>query len=295
MSFPRLQYFTTINYSKNEVWDFAKHEPPLRELRLLADGTRDIVIPVSPPFLTHLEIGANISVSTFLEVFKSFPALSHFKFCFHDWEEYSIIAPTTPAVFPHLSSLVLGSGASASALHLVTLPYLHFLDLASFSPVEPVRELFTRSACAIDHVVISFQGCDDEDDEGDIAEWLELFPTVSVLEVTECHGLDVLLECFDSPPLLPRLTDVTIRSSVNLANIDNNYDDDLLEMLHNRRSPDDVRLGLDRVWCLGYLAKSALTALMAEGLDFVLCLNHNERAQFWPKTYIEEDTGPDFP
>ncbi|KAJ7743418.1 hypothetical protein B0H14DRAFT_2637456 [Mycena olivaceomarginata] len=43
-------------------------------------------------------------------------------------------------------------------------------------PAEDVRKFLSRSACTVDHFVISFEGCDEDEDDGtrEIADWLEI-------------------------------------------------------------------------------------------------------------------------
>ncbi|KAJ7652536.1 hypothetical protein DFH06DRAFT_1331154 [Mycena polygramma] len=140
-----------------------------------------------------------------------------------------------PMVSPHLSSLTLGSGESAYALRLVTLPNLRFIKIAPFSETEEFQQFISRSPCTVEHLVISFRGCDEEEDAGDLFGWLEVFPSISVLEAGECQDLSLSLQHLDSALLVPRLMDVSIDSEITKLNIDSVYDDDLIEMLHHRR------------------------------------------------------------
>jgi hypothetical protein len=98
----------------------------------------------------------------------------------------------------------------------VTLPNLRFLKLAGFPEREGVKKFLSRSACAIDHLVISFAGyeVDVEEDANTIFEWLLEFPTVSVFVIPKRPDVAAVLDCLDSPPLLARLTDISICSLV---------------------------------------------------------------------------------
>ncbi|KAJ7842510.1 hypothetical protein B0H13DRAFT_2098673 [Mycena leptocephala] len=310
-SFPLLQHLSTSHSSERDVRALLDHGPPLRLLRLLGnESERDLSVNFSLPFLTSLEIAAEISAETFLEVLRRFPALSDFNFCLLESDAYKITKPSIASTFPHISSLTLGSGQSTAALYLVTLPNLRFLKLPDFCTPVDVQKFLSRSACTIDHLVISFQGCDeDSDDETDeTAEWLKLFPAISILEVTECLNVSVLIDCLDSPPLVPRLRDVTIRSYVTPANVDNDYDESLVKMLRRRRDPGrSEKLGKFHIkfstmvavkdsWFPGYLAESALETLIADGLDFALHLDCISRSSyFWPPTLAAEDLGSQFP
>ncbi|KAJ7803636.1 hypothetical protein B0H14DRAFT_1634933 [Mycena olivaceomarginata] len=304
-SFPLLQHLATTNSSDDAAWDFLEYSPPLRELRLLDVRYHDVSIPPSLSSLTQLEISPEISSEMLLKMLNSLSMLSTLKFCLREWEGPSITEPATPAVYPQLSSLSLGSGASTSALRLVTLPNLHFLKLASFSDRDDVQKFLSRSACVIDHLVISFEGyeVDVEEDADAVFEWLETFPTVHVLEIPECPDVTALLDSLDSPGVLPRLADIRISSTVRPATIDNNYDDALIKLLHSRRdstqSPGLRRFHITftvfrlerQVWAPGYLAESALITLIADGLDFVVKLECGT-TQTWPKGYVEEDPLP---
>ncbi|KAJ7888188.1 hypothetical protein B0H14DRAFT_3430378 [Mycena olivaceomarginata] len=101
-----------------------------------------------------------ISFEMFSKVLNSLPVLSHFTSCLDD----------------------SGIGWECLRLRLVTLPNLRFLKLAGFPEREGVKKFLSRSACAIDHLVISFAGyeVDVEEDANTIFEWLLEFPTVSV-------------------------------------------------------------------------------------------------------------------
>ncbi|KAJ7311629.1 hypothetical protein DFH08DRAFT_1087713 [Mycena albidolilacea] len=311
-SFPVLQHLATSNSSDEAVWDVLNACPPLRELRLLAEESHNVMIPPLVTSLTQLEISAEISSRLLLQVLNSFPVLSSLKFCLRDSESLSITEPTTPTLYPHISSLSLGSGASTSALHLVTLPNLHFLKLASFSDRDDVQKFLSRSACVIDHLVISFD-CDEldvEEDAGDVFEWLATFPTVSVLAITACPNLPAVLSCLALPAtaaVLPRLADVSICAPARPATI-HNCDDPLVEMLRSRRDNAEspalrrfhlkfttVNINVSQMWGPGALAQSALMTLVAEGLDFVVKMACGGMIQTWPQEYIEEDPLPYFP
>ncbi|KAJ7663129.1 hypothetical protein DFH06DRAFT_1189410, partial [Mycena polygramma] len=288
--FPILRHFATVHSSDIDALNLIQTSPSLRELRLLNDTEHDFSVNFSLPFLTHLEISAEITAETFIAVLTNFPLITQLTFSLRESDSYSMAEVShcpTPIVSPHLSSLTMGSGGSAYALRLLTFPNLRFLNIAAFSETEEVQKFVSRSACTVEHLVISFRGCDEEEDLGDLAGWLEVFPTISVIEATACHDLSLLLQHLDSPLLVPRLTNVSIGSEITKLNIGSVYDDDLIEMLHHRRDwaeTDTLRklhLKLtylygeqDDVWFPGYLGKSALDKLMAEGLDCVLRLRH---------------------
>ncbi|KAJ7838231.1 hypothetical protein B0H14DRAFT_2588780 [Mycena olivaceomarginata] len=177
-----------------------------------------------------------------------------------------------------------GIGWECLRLRLVTLPNLRFLKLAGFPEREGVKKFLSRSACAIDHLVISFAGyeVDVEEDANTIFEWLLEFPTVSVFVIPERPDV--------AAHLLPRL-----------AAIDKDYNDALIEMPHNRRDsaqspalrrfhvefydlsplPSGVGVGP------GYLAQSVFETLIADGLDFVVKVKSGQ-TQTWPEDYIGE-------
>jgi hypothetical protein len=280
--------------------DLLTDPPPLRELRLLGNEfDHAFLVNLSLPFLTHLEISGTISTETFLKVLRNFPILSHFEFGLMESDSYSISDASTPIIYPNISSIIQTS-ETESALGLVTFPNLRFLKLPGFSDPNKVRRFISRSSCVIDHLVISFEGCD----EVEIASWLEIYPpSVSVLEITECPDVAVVFHLLDSPTMMPLLTDVSICSDLRRANLDNEYDDVLLEMLHHRTDPArshklrrfHIKLMLwpndydSRVWSPGYLATSALERLIADGLDFAIhAQSNNTDTTVWPGTYIGE-------
>ncbi|KAJ7652516.1 hypothetical protein DFH06DRAFT_1206285 [Mycena polygramma] len=286
--FPILRHFATVHSSDIDALNLIQTSPSIRELRLLNDTERDF----SVPFLTHLEISAEITAETFIAVLRQFPLLTQLTFSLRPSDAYSMADRPIPMVSPHLSSLTLGSGESAYALRLV-------------------QQFISRSACTVEHLVISFRGCDEEEDAGDLLGWLEVFPSISVLEARECQDLSLLLQHLDSALLVPRLTDVSIDSEITKLNIDSVYDDDLIEMLHHRRDWAETNtlrkfhLKLtylfgekDDVWFPGYLAKSALEQLMADGLDCVFRLEHLRAGNaIWPATAVDSgyDRLPEFP
>ncbi|KAJ7663141.1 hypothetical protein DFH06DRAFT_1189445 [Mycena polygramma] len=306
--FPILRHFATVHSSDVDALNLIQTSPSIRELRLLNDTERDF----SVPFLTHLEISAEITAETFIAVLRNFPLLTQLAFSLRESDSYSIAEAShrpTPIVCPHLSSLTMGG--SAYALRLVTLPNLRSMNIAPFSETEEVQQFISRSACTVEHLVISFRGCDEEEDAGDLLGWLEVFPSISVLEARECQDLSLLLQHLDSALLVPRLTDVSIDSEITKLNIDSVYDDDLIEMLHHRRDWAETNtlrkfhLKLtylfgekDDVWFPGYLAKSALEQLMADGLDCVFRLEHLRAGNaIWPATAVDSgyDRLPEFP
>jgi hypothetical protein len=308
--FPILQYLATTHLSQDEVWRFLEHAPLVRGLRLLAEVSRDVSIPLFLYGLTRLEISRPISLATCLHILRSLPVLCDFKFSL-DWPTPSVPDSLQELVFPHLSSMTLGSECSSSVLRLLTLPNLRFLKLSDYSTLEDVLEFVARSVCAIDHLVLCFEDMD----ELEMRLWLEAFPTVSTLEITNCHEPAGLLRCLDpkrSPRVMPRLTDVQMRYETHIddeipsANDHINHTDAVVEMLQNRRdsascallrrfrlelsvfteSPDTL------LWAPGHLGVAALTSLIANGLDFVVQVEsydlNGSMTETWPQGYVLE-------
>ncbi|KAJ7321944.1 hypothetical protein DFH08DRAFT_1085789 [Mycena albidolilacea] len=315
--FPILQHLATTHLSQDEVWCFLEHAPLVRGLRLLAEQSRDVSIPPFLYGLTRLEISRPISLETCLHILRTLPVLCEFKFSLH-WQMHSVPDSLQAPVFPHLSSLTLGSEYSSSVLCLLTLPNLRFLKLPGYSTLEDVLEFVARSVCAIDHLVLCFEDIG----EHEMWLWLEAFPTVSTLEITNCHELAGLLRCLDpkrSHRVMPRLTDVQVRSETHIddeipsANDHTNHTDAVVEMLQNRRDSASCallrRFRLDlsvftespdtRLWSPGHLGVAALTSLIANGLDFVVQVEsydlNGSMTETWPQGYVPQDPLPLFP
>jgi hypothetical protein len=308
--FPILQHLATTHLSQDEVWRFLEHAPLVRGLRLLAEQSRDVSIPPFLYGLTRLEICRPISLATCLHILRSLPVLCDFKFSL-DRQTPSVPDSLQALVFPHLSSLTLGSEYSSSVLCLLSLPNLRFLKLPEYSTLEDVLEFVARSVCAIDHLVLCFE----EMDEHEMRLWLEAFATVSTLEITNCHEPAGLLRCLDpkrSPRVMPRLTDVQMRYETHIddeipsANDHINHTDAVVEMLQNRRDSASCallrRFRLERsvftespdtlLWAPGHLGVAALTSLIANGLDFVMQVEsydlNGSMTETWPQGYVRE-------
>ncbi|KAJ7683382.1 hypothetical protein B0H17DRAFT_1205238 [Mycena rosella] len=292
-SFPLLQHLATSHSSSEDLSYLLQDAPSIRELRLLGDTSS---IKFSLPLLTHLEIEKEISKDTFLAILTNFPSLSHFKFHLTEYESHSITEISIPTTFPNLTSLTVGSGCSA--LHLLQLPNLHKLDLPSFFKPDIIRPFLARSSCPLDHLVISFEGYDEDGYGDDVSEevtnLLKTFPLVVVLEITRCPDVSVLISCLESPGLLPRLSELTISAEIGPQTPDMDYDA-IIGMLHRRRdsaravelrkfhlnmtclgqsSSDDVE---DR--CPGYLV---CREIIGNSLDFVLGLAAGGKHYTWP-------------
>ncbi|KAK7038470.1 F-box domain-containing protein, partial [Favolaschia claudopus] len=326
-SFPVLQYLSITNSFGADVQScLAATASTLRELRLLE--TQNIIpsFPYSLPLLTRLEISANISPQTLLQILHNCPSLSHLFFSISEFEARSIPEPSTATTevesFPNISSVILASPDAAVALRLVTFPNLHTIEIQGFTEPDEMRTFISRSGCAIRHLVIFLSGCDDDqhadEDTNDTADWLAIFPHLEVLKIKECPNPERLIDALDSSSLVPHLKDISIRSCITRSTIDNNYDDSLLEMLHKRiRMTRDSAVsgggGLrkfhitfsifhadqedeeNRIWFPGYLATAALNRLVEGGLDFMMRVESSvSGTHIWPKTY-REDKLVDFP
>ncbi|KAJ7236159.1 hypothetical protein C8J57DRAFT_1728313 [Mycena rebaudengoi] len=311
IQFPLLQHLATSHSSEAEIGDFLKNTPSLRELRLV--GTKGTSVNFPLPLLNRLEISAEISITTFLDVLNNFPVLSHFKYSLREPDTDGVDRSMAP-VFPRLSSLA----GEAAALCFVTLPSLRELELSSFSEPDHVQQFLARSSCTVDRLTLflgSF-GVDEEKDEQreEFLIWLKTFPSLSVLHIRECIDVDVLIECLDSKSLAPRLSEITINSMIRPSNMDNNYDNTLVALLRRRTNPRrsfklrkfHMRFSLihggdadyeSRVWTPGDLAESALSDIIADGLDFLLQIESSHAGTLtWPSTYIDPtDPLPFFP
>ncbi|KAJ7254928.1 hypothetical protein C8J57DRAFT_1657151 [Mycena rebaudengoi] len=308
--FPLLQHLAISNASEEEIGDFIKDTPTLRELRL-TDFTMTTSLNFPLPLLSRLEISAEISITTFLDVLNNFPVLSYFKYSLREPNTVGVDGSMAP-VFPHLSSLA----GETAALCFVTLPGLRELRLPSFSEPDHVQQCIVRSSCTVDRVTLTFgdELEDEDDDRKELLIWLKAFPSLSVLHIRQCTDVDVLIECLDSKSLAPRLSEITINSSIRPSNIDNNYDDALIALLRRRTNPRrpfklhkfHMRFSLihggdadyeSRVWTPGDLAESALDDMIADGLDFLLRIESNHAGTLtWPSGYIDStDPLPFFP
>ncbi|KAJ7223507.1 hypothetical protein GGX14DRAFT_658360 [Mycena pura] len=293
--FPLLQHLATVH--SDDVRNLLIASPLIRELRLLRGSKLDSLVDQSLPFLTHLEV-TTITAEKFLAVLRNFPALSHFT-CFSNVSNsFSIPDASPPITFPHLSSF---HTTGSSLLRLVAFPSLNFLEIDSYADPDVVQEFISRSSCTIRHLVISFE--DQAPDE--IADWLSIFPSISVLEVKECLeiALPKLVDYLSSPTLMPWLTDISICSHIDSSNIQSDCYDALLKMLlHRRRHP--LRAAILRrfhikftspiddciqMWQPGHLATLTLEQLLEDGLDFGVCVEFGQVGiQVWPATYGPE-------
>ncbi|KAJ7461381.1 hypothetical protein B0H11DRAFT_2056944 [Mycena galericulata] len=231
VAFPRLLHLATQHSSENDLRHLLANAPSLRELRLLG---KDFSLNFSLPLLTHLEISEEISSRTFLDILAKFPLLEHLNFSLRDSEVHTIpqISIPTVGIFPRLSSLATCSNGTY-ALHLVSFPNLTKLKLPSFAEPTAVFPFHSRSACTIEHLVLPLTGCDEEPEE--VATWLKEFPSVAVLIIPDCPDLNPLIEYLNSSSL-PRLTDITILSTIGPNTAELDYDS-VVEMLQDRRDP----------------------------------------------------------
>ncbi|KAJ7236206.1 hypothetical protein C8J57DRAFT_1571073 [Mycena rebaudengoi] len=294
--FPLLQHLAMSSASKEEIGDFIKNTPTLQELRL-TDFTRTTSLNFPLPLLNRLEISAHISLTTFLGILNNFPVLSHFK--------YNLCGPNTNGVdgsilpvFPCLSSLA----GDTIALCFITLPGLRELELHGSDEPDHVRQLLARSSCIVDRLTLSFEELDDVD--GELRSWLTVFPSLTVLHIRGYDNLDIVLDCLNSQSLAPRLSEITINSSITSLNIDNKYHDTLVALLGHRTNPRHpfklskfhMRFSFfysnheTRVWTPGDIAESALNNndMIADGLDFLLQIESNRAGAWtWPPAYID--------
>jgi hypothetical protein len=250
--------------------------------------------------LNRLEISAEISITTFLDMLNNFPVLSHFKYNLREPDTNGVDGSMAP-VFPRLSSLA----GSTTALCFITLPGLQELELEPelepHSSEEPdyVRQFLARSSCTVDRLTFSFKGWYDDVDE--LRIWLTVFPSLSVLHIRAYDQLDIVLHSLDSESLAPRLSEITIDFTITSSNIDNDYDDALVSLLRHRTSPRrpfklrkfhilfsfDLEEDYERY--PGDFAESALNNMIADGLDFLLRFKSNHvGTRTWPPAYIGE-------
>jgi hypothetical protein len=94
----------------------------------------------------------------------------------------------------------------------VILPNLQNIELLDFSRND-VMPFLTRSSSIFERLVISFRGRRTLSGD-EVADWLDQFPPVSALKITECSGVDMVIGYLASPSL-PRLTDLSILLSTN--------------------------------------------------------------------------------
>ncbi|KAJ7236225.1 hypothetical protein C8J57DRAFT_138292 [Mycena rebaudengoi] len=299
--YPLLQRLAT-DAPEAEIGDFLKDTPSLRELCLGDKNWTSFNFPL--PLLNRLQISAEISITTFLDMLNNFPVLSRFKYNLREPDTNGVDG-SMALVFPHLSSLA----GSTTALCFITLPGLRELELEPelepHSSEEPdyVRQFLARSSCTVDRFTLSFKGYVDE-----LRIWLTVFPSLSVLHIKDCDRLVIVLDCLDSESLAPRLSEITIDFTINF---DNDYDDTLVALLRRRTNPRrsfklrkfhmlcSLYRGGDadhesHVWTPGDLAESALNDMIADGLDFLLRIESNGvGTRTWPPAYI--DPLPFFP
>ncbi|KAJ7223557.1 hypothetical protein GGX14DRAFT_658502 [Mycena pura] len=302
--FPLLQHLATTHSDSEDVRNLLIASPLIRELCLLCDSELDFLVDQSLPFLTHLEV-TTITAEMFLAILRNFPALSHLK-CSYDPDSFSIPDASTPITFPHLSSFHTNG---SSILPLVAFPSLCCLEIGCDAEVEPdvVQEFITRSSCTIRHLVISFE--DEEPDE--IVDCLSIFPSISVLKVTECPKIALLslIDYLSSPTLMPWLTDISICSDIMSSNIERDCYDALFKMLHHRRHPLQAAIlrrfhikfssdqdDCSQIWRPGYLTAQALEQLLEDGLDFGVSVECEDvESPVWPATYVLIEPEPVFP
>ncbi|KAJ7184676.1 hypothetical protein C8R46DRAFT_465191 [Mycena filopes] len=309
-SFPQLQDLTLDNCTDPELAAFLHRTPSLRELRLLGYN-HGFPPDLSLPHLTHLEILADISTTTLLRLLRDSPLLTTLRFSLQESDTYPEnigSSPTSPTVFPNLSSLGLDSGPAVWALRFLTLPALREITLPRFFEPEDVPEFVDRSSCIIEHLTISFEE-QEEGEEDPVGKWLPIFPHVTVLDVKECPDVDALLDWLESGEVMPHLEELTFNSDLTPTTLGQNHDDTLIALLHNRRDlPGCTKLRRlhmrftllgrrddekDQVWSPGTLAIRELKQLIDAGLDFLfhVASTHNGTLT-WPKTYVAPDALP---
>ncbi|KAJ7137272.1 hypothetical protein C8R46DRAFT_1201297 [Mycena filopes] len=296
-SFPHLQHLALTHWTDPELAELCHRTPSLRELRLL-DYNHGLPPDLTLPCLTHLEILAEISTTTLLGLLRGSPLLTTLRFSLRESDTYPEnigSSPTSPTVFPNLSSLVLDSGPAVWALRLLTLPALRALTIPRFSDADEVPEFVARSRCVIERLTISL----DEHEEGEedpVGRWLPIFSNVTVLDVKE------------SGELMPHLEELTFDSHLTPSMIGQNHDEALISLLHSRRDlPECTKLrklhmrftlagGEDvEMWVPGNLAKRELERLIDDGLDFLFYVESESGALTWPSTYIAPEPLPFFP
>ncbi|KAJ7609218.1 hypothetical protein DFH06DRAFT_1346531 [Mycena polygramma] len=301
---PRLQRLATNHVSYAALREISKHTP-LRELRLRDSWYADISANLSFPLLTNLELAAEISTETFLDVMKNFPLLQHLKFRLS--EESAHLATGTEGViriiFPHLLSLAFGNGYGVRVLRFVTLPSVRTIAITGYSDLEDVRSFLTRSSCAINHLIISFSSWEEVENPRELADWFSEFPSVSTLETTanpNCSPpFDLVIGCLDTPSMLPQLTDVIIAFNHEPPSVDHEA---VVNML-SRRAAHHPRLKkfhiwiyqcFDNPWSPSPLVSAELQRMIVTGLEFVVhveVLHRDEsddvwRWHTWPSTYV---------
>ncbi|KAJ7223559.1 hypothetical protein GGX14DRAFT_658507 [Mycena pura] len=300
--FPLLQHLATTHSDSEDVRNLLIASPLIRELYLLCDSELDFLVDQSLPFLTHLEV-TTITAEMFLAILRNFPALSHLK-CFYDRHSFLIPDASTPITFPHLSSFHTNG---SSILPLVAFPSLCFLEIGCDAEADVVQEFISRSSCTIHHLVMSFEN----EDADNIADWLSIFPSISVLKVTECPKIALLplIDYLSSPTLMPWLTDISICSDIMSSNIESDCYDALFKMLHYRHplqaailrrfhiklTSSSNQVDCSQMWRPGHLTAQALEQLLEDGLDFGFSVECEDvEIPVWPAAYVLEPE-PDFP
>ncbi|KAJ7236229.1 hypothetical protein C8J57DRAFT_138333, partial [Mycena rebaudengoi] len=283
--FPLLQHLAMSHSSYAEIGDVLNDTPSLRELRLTGILTHWTSFNFPLPLLNRLEIAAEISITTFLDVLNNFPLLSHFKYNLREPDTNGVDRSMAP-VFPHLSSLA----GEAAALCFVTLPGLRELKLPSFSELDHIQQFLTRSSCAVERLVLNWEGFDEDVDGEQFRLWLTAFPSLSVLRIKEYINANILIECLDldSGSLAPHLSEITIDSTIRAPTINYDYGP-LVSLLRSRTSPhrsiklrkfhmvlcevheyDPAYVYKPHLLTPSGLSESALNDLIADGLDLFL-------------------------
>ncbi|KAJ7236189.1 hypothetical protein C8J57DRAFT_1530292 [Mycena rebaudengoi] len=306
--FPLLQHLAMSHSSYAEIGDVLNDTPSLRELRLVGIFTHWTSFNFPLPLLNRLEIAAEISITTFLEVLNNFPVLSHFN--------YRLMEPDTNGVdgsmaqmFPHLSSLA----GNAAALCFVTLPGLCELELPSFSKIDHVQQFLTRSSCTVERLTLDLGNLDWDVDGSELLIWLTAFPSLSALKIDEYSNTDILIDCLDSGSLMPRLSEIIIDSTIRPPTSSHDYGP-LVALLRRRTDPhrsiklrkfhmvlfevhdesneeDPAYVYRPDLLTPSDLTASALNDIIADGLDFFLeiqstDLDEDLHTLRWPPTYV---------
>ncbi|KAK6969658.1 hypothetical protein R3P38DRAFT_2587449 [Favolaschia claudopus] len=217
-AFSMLSHLASVQATEEGIWNCLQNRPPLREFQILSSNLLYISLDYHSPrsTLTHLEISAHISNAMFLKLLYHFPTLSHIK-CHPDIQPASVldVDQDIAETFPNLLSLGLPS--TCAALRLLKLPNLTSLELRqlAYSARLDVTAFLLRSKCRISCLRVSLVGFDENENCGETAELLSLFPSVSSLEIVGLEDPTAFISCLSPHNLIPEVTELVVNYALN--------------------------------------------------------------------------------
>ncbi|KAK6988408.1 hypothetical protein R3P38DRAFT_3444209 [Favolaschia claudopus] len=191
-AFSMLSHLASVQATEEGIWNCLQNRPPLREFQILSSDLLYISLDYHSPrsTLTHLEISAHISNAMFLKLLYHFPTLSHIK-CRPDIQPASVldVDQDIAETFPNLLSLGLPS--TCAALRLLKLPNLTSLELGqlAYSARLDVTAFLLRLKCRISCLRVSLAGFDENENRGETAELLSLFPSYGEKWIALLHRM----------------------------------------------------------------------------------------------------------